>query len=456
MSSYVKEQMPTLQDAANQGVINSALLEDREQKPLAAPTPRTGGEMVVASPKMPVLKSAPSGGGLIAQNMAAPTGKLTAEDEASIAAAPVPEAARMNLQRQREAEYRAAASDPNYLQKQQASAQAGAAGTAAPSTVGARERVSPVEVTDPVMKQAEKIAATTGVVDKGTMTVQGQLEGLLAGDNALIQQAKARAMKEANSRGLINSSMAAQAGEEAMISQALPIAQQDASTQFSQGRANQDAENNAGIINAQLQRDRDLAEFSHGSNRALQQEGSNLRLNEGEQQYQNSNSMFERDNALKRELTMAGIRSNEQIAASNAAAAGASASAQMQIAQADIASRERLAVANQNFQREAMNFDAQTRTALAEMENNARVQLNNQNLGANTYGNFTNQYTAIATAQMEPEDRDRMLGNLSSLYNGNPYMPINITIPPPSPSPSASSGLNRPAGTPNLNHESGG
>jgi hypothetical protein len=110
-------------------------------------------------------------------------------------------------------------------------------------TVGQRSIVSDNLVNDPTKQTASNVGPVTGAIDSPTMTVQGQLESILAKDSPLMDQARAKAMREANNRGLVNSSMAAQAGEEAMISQALPIAQQDAGEYFAQGRANQDAGN---------------------------------------------------------------------------------------------------------------------------------------------------------------------------------------------------------------------
>lgn len=59
--------------------------------------------------------------------------------------------------------------------------------------------------------------------------VSGRLTGLLSGDSRYLQQARQRAARAANRRGLRNSSIAAGAGEEAAIAAALPIAQADAS-----------------------------------------------------------------------------------------------------------------------------------------------------------------------------------------------------------------------------------
>lgn len=74
-------------------------------------------------------------------------------------------------------------------------------------------------------------------------TVQGQLTGLLDSDSAYIQQARSQAARAANARGLMNSSLAAGAGQAAAIAGALPIAAQDAQTYAATHGANMDAEN---------------------------------------------------------------------------------------------------------------------------------------------------------------------------------------------------------------------
>lgn len=63
-------------------------------------------------------------------------------------------------------------------------------------------------------------------------TVASNLEGLLSSGSSYLESARANAAQTANQRGLLNSTMAATAGEQAAIQSALPIAQQDA--QFGQ------------------------------------------------------------------------------------------------------------------------------------------------------------------------------------------------------------------------------
>lgn len=71
----------------------------------------------------------------------------------------------------------------------------------------------------------------------GEDTVAGQMTGLLASESPYMTSARSNAQQAANARGLLNSTMAATAGEKAAIDSAMPIAQQDASYFQNQGLA---------------------------------------------------------------------------------------------------------------------------------------------------------------------------------------------------------------------------
>lgn len=81
-------------------------------------------------------------------------------------------------------------------------------------------------------------------------TVKGQMEGLLSEGSRYLDVARQNAAQQANSRGFLNSTMAAGAGERAAISAALPIASQDASTYNTQSLTNQQASNQSRQFNA--------------------------------------------------------------------------------------------------------------------------------------------------------------------------------------------------------------
>jgi hypothetical protein len=90
-------------------------------------------------------------------------------------------------------------------------------------------------------------------INQATDTVAGQFDALTQKGSPLMTLARTNAAQQANSRGLLNSSMAIGAGEMAAYQAALPIAQQDASTYFQQGRDNQQHQNNANLYNHQAE-----------------------------------------------------------------------------------------------------------------------------------------------------------------------------------------------------------
>ena len=80
---------------------------------------------------------------------------------------------------------------------------------------------------------------TTAGIDESKATVSGQMTGLLNQNSPYMQAATAGAMRTANQRGLLNSSIAAGEGQKAAIESSMPIAQQDAG--FYQGIHTQNA-----------------------------------------------------------------------------------------------------------------------------------------------------------------------------------------------------------------------
>lgn len=84
---------------------------------------------------------------------------------------------------------------------------------------------------------------TNRQVDASNETIEGRINGLLSADNAVMQQAGNRAMQQFQGRGLLNSSMAIQAANEAMVSRAIEIAGPDAATYNKTGLTNQSEAN---------------------------------------------------------------------------------------------------------------------------------------------------------------------------------------------------------------------
>ena len=98
---------------------------------------------------------------------------------------------------------------------------------------------------------AEDAQVTTRTVSPDEL-VENRINNLLDSNNPYIQRARTSGLQFANQRGLLNSSIAAQASEEAAIARAGEIAAQDAATYANAALANQQAQNTAGLQDAQL------------------------------------------------------------------------------------------------------------------------------------------------------------------------------------------------------------
>lgn len=104
---------------------------------------------------------------------------------------------------------------------------------------------------------ATQWSPTQRTVDANTETVSSQLNNLLNSDSQYLQRARMRSSQAANERGLMNSTMALQAGEAAAIDAALPIAQADAGTYSNAAAQNNQILNQAGQFNAGQSTDAD-------------------------------------------------------------------------------------------------------------------------------------------------------------------------------------------------------
>jgi hypothetical protein len=218
-------------------------------------------------------------------------------------------------------------------------------------------------------------------------TVQGQLGDILKTGNPLIEAAKARAAQAANARGLQNSSMGVQAGEEAMVNTALPIAQQDAALYQKQALVNQDIANQ--FLSTKM--------------------GAKLDLQRAYEAFKQNNYMFDKDERLKLYINDSNISSAEKITALNNAA--------------------HIATANISAAASAYGVDVNART-----QDQARIvgeKLAYAQLSATVNTNYANQISAILGSNLEPADKARWIDNTNSIYAGMPgfTVPINaVTV----------------------------
>lgn len=120
--------------------------------------------------------------------------------------------------------------------------QAGLLSTATPDPLKVTAD-SPVQQASTTNYAATKLPDPTKWTTTPDQTVAGQLSSVIDENNPLQQQAKSRALRDANSRGLLNSSMAVTAGQSALYDAAMPIAQADAANASKTAGYNADTSN---------------------------------------------------------------------------------------------------------------------------------------------------------------------------------------------------------------------
>jgi len=157
-----------------------------------------------------------------------------------------------------------------------------------------------------------KSQAVTGSVS-GDSLVQNQLDKVLAANGPLMKRARENAAMATAERGLNNSSIGVQAGEEAAISSALPIAQQDAGTYANMDITNLNAKNqfaSSGVNQAfnQLNQKNDHI-FSAGENEKAREQ--QLLLQGNDQKFSAEQATIANDRQLENSITM------EELAAKN-------------------------------------------------------------------------------------------------------------------------------------------
>jgi len=252
----------------------------------------------------------------------------------------------------------------------------GGAGPATPGdTTGTGVVNSATGMPPPPSTASESINPVTADVT-ANQTVQGQLGDILKSGNPLLEAAKARAMQTANARGLQNSSMASQGGEEAIVNAALPIAQADAATQSKQALTNQT------ITNEFLSMDK----------------GKTIDLEKAYAAFQQNNYTFDKDNALKKYIADAGNSTQMKVAA---------------------------------MQQEAQAAQLENALALAGISNSAALarQLESQDyttkqnllqLKSNNFTNYTSAMNTLLNADLDPADKKNKIDIMNQQYAGVP------------------------------------
>ncbi|WP_394780587.1 DUF4214 domain-containing protein [Undibacterium sp.] len=142
--------------------------------------------------------------------------------------------------------------------------------------------------------------AVHAAINPDTDTVQGQINNLLKNGNPVLDRAAALSDQKSNERGLVFSTMGAQAGQTAVLDAALQIATPDASAYNQQRLANQGYDNDSAKTNAAAQNTVNNMGYSNQltqSNMGLQQTYNQSNAAQ-QQQYTQDNAAQSMTNAI--------------------------------------------------------------------------------------------------------------------------------------------------------------
>jgi hypothetical protein len=193
------------------------------------------------------------------------------------------------------------------------------------------ERQVSFETKDPLPTQGQTVVNPEKVVaDKidvrSVDTVQGQLDSILKDTNSpLLRQAQTYGTQFANRRGLANSSIAASAGENALLNMSMPIAQQDASTNYNSNTSNVTNKLNADSLNSNLQANligsrEDIAarklmnSENLATNKYIADKDVAARLSMNDANLTTNKYIADNDNAVRKQMNLDSIEANKFIA----------------------------------------------------------------------------------------------------------------------------------------------
>jgi hypothetical protein len=256
-------------------------------------------------------------------------------------------------------------------------------------------------------KAAQGVAGGYGAQHAGTtdwnvdqnQTVQGQVKGIIDKNSPLMQQAVAQANQSANSRGLLNSSMAVTAGQSALYSAAMPMATQDAQTNAQAAAANAAAHNRTSEFNAGA--DNTAGQFTAEQKNAMSSQNASM-----------SNDMTKAvmGNTLQAQLANQNVHFQQSAQAYDAAVKGA-------MQGADDATKTQLA-----------NLDSSVRTTLMQMQSQYNVQMQTSNSMSSTYQSMISGISQImGNKDLNAEAKQAAINNMMSMYNDSMQVQSQIS-----------------------------
>lgn len=244
-------------------------------------------------------------------------------------------------------------------------------------------------------------------------TVAGQLSSITANGSPLMTQAATQAKKDAAKRGLLSSSIAVGAGQEAIYKTALPVAQQDATTNANAATTNATQKTAASSFLAGAQNS--TSQFNASQTNSMQQTLIQADLQTKLQQIQSSTTMTVAEKQL----------------AAQAAQADADRAAAALNTDKTLASQQTIADRDNATKIQLQNIDAETKKTLASLDEATKVKLQNLDAAdkqllqtnisaANAYAQLAQALASISTSTtMDAAAKQQATDNQLNTFRAN-------------------------------------
>lgn len=286
-------------------------------------------------------------------------------------------------------------------------------------------------------------ATTTNWAPDANQTVQGQVANITDSGSPLMDRAATKAMQTMNGRGLLNSSMAVQAGQAALYDAALPIAQQDANTFATAGKRNADAADSTSQFNATAQNKVLGDQVAAGVTGAQQEAGFRQQTALQTQDIASQQAMQVKDLASRYDLANLDANARAQLQQQDAALqkqlqtanatlqtnlATQSQGAQKALSEYQLAVQQAMSGQDNATKLQLQALDAATQTSLADLNNKYRAQLQTSDAMSGTFQQLTNSIAGVmVNADLDAAAKQTAINNLTTLYNSSMDMQSKLT-----------------------------
>lgn len=281
---------------------------------------------------------------------------------------------------------------------------------------------------------ADETMSSIGAKAPGEMSVEKNLQSIYGSDNGILAQARTAGLRTAAQRGLLNSSIAVGASEDAAIRSALPIAQQDADTATRFGlqklgflqQKDISAQESDQALKAQTQSE------TARSGLSAQEAAQGLKLQTQAEQHQLSQAELEAGLSLHAQAQAEAARSGlsaqdylQQLALGNAQFLNQSQLSQQEAQQAlnaqTQAEQSRTALSTQEFSQASAlaQFNSDSAQKLAQMDAANRVLIQTSDAAAENYRAMNQQIAVIlADPNMNQQTKVNAVNVLIDYYQG--------------------------------------